>query len=557
MEGIQIIAYFETAKEGKIQEIKYDNEVKDGDTVRWSARAEIEGYTFDIEDSVTGRKDIIGYRIIRRIKGRPEKGFKNSGNGIMFALSFPIDSPPNCKWRFCKPTIDLSRPRRMVYKKREFYQGEKASGIIFGMYNCDKKNMYSIYRSSPWVENMERQKTLMPKKHSDNEMAALGYEIVEKDKLQLMISWPMNESYYPLDGSEIDINLDYLAEKSKSETFADGIFVAYKHLVSQVLDLKEESLREERIDLLQKAHERFKALYRNEEGRAEGFNGDADIMGFGMKERNVKIANFMAITAGDEWLKVQERMADFYANNCITSTGFAYTKFDRSKNEAISDFEGNYLLAMCQGVFDIFTAYKILKKKGIRKPALLEQTRKFADYLLRIQNSDGSWYHAYDNYGQECEAPVLEKMSLEIQQGTKKSGTEVPLCFMARLALYLESVGLHADEYRKSAVLCADYVLKNIIRFEMYLGGDPAFPAAPQKDAAKFALMGLYNTYDLTKDEKYLKGAVTAAKLFVVWNNRDYPCDCVELYKLGKVTGDRCFIDSTYFAYMDFDPELL
>lgn len=557
MEDRMIKCYCELAKEGVRTQISLDDIVEGDGIVSYSAKFSAGGYAFSVEYSVEERKDITGLRIRFSIKGKPAGKLKEKDDGIMFCLALPIDTPPGCKWRFCTPAIDLSRPRRLSFKKKALQQDREAWGSIFGMYNCDKQVMYSIYRSSILNDGIEVPHTMVPKQHDDSQMAALGYEVVEKDRFSLMLSWPRTKAYFPLDGGRIDTLLDYSVYKTKAPTYADGLFDAYIHLTDEVLDVSEESMREERIGLLKKTQEKYGALYRNYEGMPEGFNGENNILGFGQRERNVKVACFMAVTAGGCWIDVLDRMSSFYANRCVTSSGFAYTKFDRTKDAPVLDFDGNYLLPMCQGVFDIFTAYKILKKKGINRPALLEQTRKFADYLVRIQNSDGSWYHAYDENGNDTDAPVLERLSLERFQGTKKSGSEAPLCFMSRLAIYLESIGLNAAEYRNSAEKCAQYVLKNIIRFEMYLGGDPAYPSAPQKDAAKFTLMGLYNTYELTKDEKYLKGAVTAAKLFVVWNTKDTPCECIELYKLGLVTGEKYFIYATYFAYMDVDMELI
>ncbi len=557
MDDRLIKSYYELAKEGVRTEVDIDSIVEKDDTVFYSAKVSAGGYSFIMEYSASERKDITGLRIRCHIKGAPEGKIKDRDEGIMFCLALPIDAPAGCKWRFCTPSIDLSKPRRFSYKKKALQQDAEALGNIFGMYNCDKQIMYSIYRSSILNDGIEVPHTMVPKNHDDSQMAALGYEVFEKDRFNLMLSWPRTTAYYPLDGKKIDIVLDYSAYKTKASTYADGIFDAYIHLTDEVLDVSENSMRSERFELLKKTQEKYGALYRDYEGMQEGFCGDNDIMGFGMKERNVKIASFMAVTVGGKWIDVLDRLSSFYANRCVTSSGFAYTKYDRSKGEPVMDFEGNYLLGMVQGVFDIFTAYKALKKMGIIRPALLEQTRKFADYLISIQNSDGSWYHAYDEYGNDVEAPVLEKLSLELLQGTKKSGSEAPLCFMARLALYLESVGLHADEYRKSAQKCAEYVLKNIIRFEMYLGGDPAYPSAPQRDAAKFTLMGLYNTWELTGEKKYLDGAVTAAKLFVVWNTKYTPCDCIELYKLGLATGEKYFTYATYFAYMDVDLDII
>ncbi|MBR5376926.1 MAG: hypothetical protein IK139_06560 [Lachnospiraceae bacterium] len=548
---------YELEGEGVRTEAEIDSIVNKDDTVCYSAGISAGGYSFIMEYSVCERSDITGLRIRCHIKGTPAGKKKDKNAGIRLSLALPIDAPAGCKWRFCTPSIDLSSPRRFSYKKRVLQQDEEALGNIFGMYNCDKQVMYSIYRSSTLNDGIEVPHTMVPKNHDSSQMAALGYEVVEKDRFNLLLSWPRTTGYYPLDGRKIDIVLDYSAYKTKAATYADGIFDAYRHLTDEVLDLSEDSMRSERLELLKKAQAGFGALYRNYEGMPEGFCSDNEIMGFGMKERNVKIASFMAVTAQGKWVGVLDRISSFYSNRCVTSSGFAYTKFDRSKDEPVKDFEGNYLLAMCQGMHDIFIAYKVLKKNGMARPALLEQSRKFADYLVRIQNSDGSWYHAYDENGNDAEAPVKEKLSFEKLQGTKKSGSEAPLCYIARIALYLEKMGLHADEYRESAVKCAEFVLKNIVRFEMYLGGDPAYPSAPQMDAVKYTLMGLYNTYELTHEEKYLKGAVTAAKLFVVGNTKYTPCECIELYKLGLLTGEKYFTYATYFAYMDVDLEII
>jgi len=543
---------------GERKEIRYGEHESSGGADILRASFSEGGYFFEIEDITAERKDVPGVLVSRSIKARPEEDFNECSEGIMFEVMLPVELPPNCKWRFCSPSIDMTRPRKMVYKKRKTYQGEIESGNLFGAYNCDKHVMYSIYRSSMSLKGI-----LIPKestfKHirQMESMAALGYEVIGRDELEFIISWPMATDYYLMDGSPIDIYLEYTILTDKAPTFSDGMFNTYKHFVYEVLKPDINEIKKERTDGFRQTKERLEGLYRRTENGPESFSGDSDVIGYGMGERNIKLALFMAFSEGGKWIGVLERMTDFFVSKCVSTSGFGYTSFDIKENRPVSMIEGNYVIAMTEAAFDVLRAYRFLKKRGINKPAWLELVRRYADYLIKIQNSDGSWYHAYDEEGNEVEIRTKEKVRFEVKDAVRKTGAGVPLSLISRLAIYLESINLNADEYKAAAILCAQYVIKNIVRFEMYLGADPDYPSAFAKDSAKYALMGLYNAYEMCGDEKYLEGAVSAAKLFVVWNNGDFPCDCVELYKLGLKTGEEIFTMSTYYSFMDFDIEEL
>ena len=553
IQGIR--SYYELISEGERKEADHESVSHEGEGALYRSSFDAGGYSFEIEDLIEDRSDVPGIRISRKIHGTPLDVKREYPDGIMFALSLPMDTTPDCKWRFCSPTIDLTKPRKMIYKKRMYNQNEEAIGNIFGAYNCDTKTMYSIYRCTDTARKIVKEYTLRQQQRHEEDMAALGYEVTGRDQLELIISWPMTTEFYLLDGSEINVGVEYTTIRDQAPTFADGVYAAYKNLLKEVINLTRGPLRQERLEHLEQTKKRLKENHTHLEGGCESFYGRSDVIGYGLNERNLRIALFMAINCGGEWMDTAERMVEFYVNHCTASSGFAWTKFDLRTMEPVSDFDGNYVLPMTQALYDVFMAYKDFRRRGINKPAWLESTRKFADFLVRVQNSDGSWYHAYDMDGNEADAPNLDKVRPQIKDASRKTGAEVPLCFLSRLVMYLESIGLNADDYRKSALECAEYVLKNIIRFEMYLGGDPEYPSAPDKDAARYTLMGLYNVYKMSGDRKYLDGAVTAAKLFVVWNNRDYPCDCIELYKLGMEIKEEIFIVSTYYAYMDFDIE--
>ena len=70
-------------------------------------------------------------------------------------------------------------------------------------------------------------------------------------------------------------------------------------------------------------------------------------------------------------------------------------------NPTIQGFEPypHYIRMMADGLEAILDAYVYMRNKGEERPAWLAFLRKAADWLVRNQNEDGSFYRAYNTDG--------------------------------------------------------------------------------------------------------------------------------------------------------------
>lgn len=546
-------SYYELIYGKGRKQLTYDSIEKTDGGILCSVSFNEEGYEFKITDRITQGSN--GRKVERHIEGRPGSDYKACADGIRFSLILPMETDKNCRWRFCSPSIDMTKPRKMVYKKSVSYVDADMAGAMFGAYNCDKHIMYSIFRTATG-SGMDRSRTAAANTRARDEMAALGYEITGRDQLKFMMSWPMTSGYYLMGGADIDVRLNYSTSVDQAPTFADGMYEVYRYLTEKTCDFSEDAVRKVLEKRIVRLKDKFGQLYSAPEGMAESFSGESDLLRYGLTDRELKISLFMAVMCGGEWMGVCERMVDSFISECVTSGGFVYTIYDRRKKEVRTDTDGNYLRAMSEAAYDVLCAYRLFRKRGIIRPAWFEKVRRFMDFLVRVQNLDGSWFQAYHEDGSEAEVKPVKKIRMEVVEGTKKAATAIPLGLVAQFVKMLDELKLNAGVYRRCAEKSADYVLKNNIRFESYMGGDPLHPDELAANAARYSMMGLYNMHCISDDRKYLDGAVTAARMFVIWNS-DIPCHCIELYRLGKETGEELFCQMTDFVYMSDDKELL
>jgi hypothetical protein len=147
-------------------------------------------------------------------------------------------------------------------------------------------------------------------------------------------------------------------------------------------------------------------------------------------------------------------------------------------------------------------AYRLAVAHGISRPEWLEAITMFADFLVRAQNPDGSWYRCYNWSGgrfRDGDNGIREPGG-NITQSESKKNTTMPVRFLGKM---YELTG--KDEYKTAALAAGDYIYNHLYPENKYYGGTCDNPNAVDKEAGVFAMYAYDALYMLTKDEKWIE----------------------------------------------------
>ncbi|MDF2960694.1 MAG: hypothetical protein K0S39_2429 [Paenibacillus sp.] len=187
---------------------------------------------------------------------------------------------------------------------------------------------------------------------------------------------------------------------------------------------------------------------------------------------------------------------DFWVRTAMTESGLPHMCY----HPGIKEFEPypHYIRMLADGIEAILDAYLYMRKIGDERPAWLEFCGKTADWIVNIQNADGSFYRAYNT-----------DSSIRMDS---KANTPSVIRFLVQF--YLVS----GDERYKAAAIKAgdwsyDYAYLNM----EYRGGTCDNMDIMDKEAGIYALFGFLALYDLTGEDKWLEGAIGAADYTETW----------------------------------------
>lgn len=187
---------------------------------------------------------------------------------------------------------------------------------------------------------------------------------------------------------------------------------------------------------------------------------------------------------------------DFWVRTAMTESGLPQMCY----NPSLKGFEPypHYIRMLADGIEAILDACLYMRRKGDERPAWLEFCRRSADWLLSVQNEDGSFYRAYNADG-----------SVRMNS---KSNTPSVIRFLVQF--YLVS----GDErYKTAAVKAGEWSYENNYRNLEYRGGTCDNLDIQDKEAGIYALFGFLALYDLAGEEKWLEGAIGAADYTETW----------------------------------------
>ena len=187
---------------------------------------------------------------------------------------------------------------------------------------------------------------------------------------------------------------------------------------------------------------------------------------------------------------------DFWVRTAMTESGLPHMCY----NPNIKGFEPypHYVRMLADGIEAILDSYLYMRRKGDERPLWYDFCRKTADWIVGIQNEDGSFYRSYhtDN-------------SIRMNS---KSNTPSVIRFLVQF--YLVSGDIR---YKEAAVKAGDWSFDHAYKNLEYRGGTCDNSDIQDKEAGIYALFGFLALYDLTGEDKWLEGAIGAADYTETW----------------------------------------
>ncbi len=172
-----------------------------------------------------------------------------------------------------------------------------------------------------------------------------------------------------------------------------------------------------------------------------------------------------------------------------------------------------FIRCLVDGMDGILEGYKCAKENGKEHKNWYNALIKVADHLCNVQNSDGSFYRAYDY----MTGKVSTNKTQAKYQCDSKLNTPIAINFMAKMYELTKDAF-----YKESALLAADYVYDEIyLKYGKFVGGTPDNPNVTDKEAAVFAMEGFLSAYFICdnqeKKQKYLEACEFSAVCAMSW----------------------------------------
>jgi hypothetical protein len=190
-------------------------------------------------------------------------------------------------------------------------------------------------------------------------------------------------------------------------------------------------------------------------------------------------------------------IVDFWVRTAMTDIGAPNVCY----NPTINGFEPMpfWTRMIADGLENILDAYVYMKKKGIDKPGWLEFCRKAADWLVRIQNEDGSYYRAYNT-----------------SDGSMRMDSKANTISVVRFLIQFYLV-TGEEKYKETALRAGEWAYDNTYRNMEYRGSTCDNADIIDNESGIYAMFGFLALYDLTGDDKWLEALIGAADYTETW----------------------------------------
>ena len=244
-----------------------------------------------------------------------------------------------------------------------------------------------------------------------------------------------------------------------------------------------------------------------------GFVGQQIPLGFQLLRNGVLYSDPTSLAHG-------KAMLDFWASHAGQPSGLPRTDFDalNQKFQVVGSPTCPYpifLRNVTDGMEGMVVAAIFAREHNMPQPAWEQFSDAFGDWLVSNQNSDGSFYRAYDSAGQVYTDPCLTQDPYAVS----KSNTADPIRFLVELYF---ATGSH--RYLEAAKDAGNYALENIYNTVQYRGGTIDNPDVIDKEAGVEAMHGALALLDAAiaegdgdAERVWLKASQDAADYTETW----------------------------------------
>lgn len=199
------------------------------------------------------------------------------------------------------------------------------------------------------------------------------------------------------------------------------------------------------------------------------------------------------------------------------------------------------LRQLCDGAEGMLEAMRFTERYAPDEDinAWWEFVYNFANFLVKAQNDDGSWYRAYDYDGKLLTED--NKYGITVTENTLadvKYNTQIPIRFLCRMYEYTGE-----EDYKTAAEKAGEYVEEHVIGELYYKAGTLDTNGVLDREAGIYAMYAMTSLYSVTGEAKWLENAEYAAVYAMSWT---YTYDFIVENPSGNMAGK--FLEKGYTA---------
>ena len=181
---------------------------------------------------------------------------------------------------------------------------------------------------------------------------------------------------------------------------------------------------------------------------------------------------------------------DFWTKHTMTDAGFPRLWVHLSVHQP--EPQPLWVRQIGDGLEAILDAYVFEARRGIYHESWMDYCVRTADWLVKAQNEDGSFYRSYRDDGSCCM--------------DSKASTQCVVRFLVQLYLVTRK-----EDYLQTALRAGEWSYLHQYQLFEYRGGPCDTSDILDKESGIYAMFAFLSLYDLTGEGKWLKAACGAA----------------------------------------------
>ena len=228
-------------------------------------------------------------------------------------------------------------------------------------------------------------------------------------------------------------------------------------------------------------------------------------------------------TGNDEYINRGRSMADMWAEHSGNQSGTVNAFL---LNNGTFYNMPCYLRRMTDGMEGMLDCVILGEEKGENTEKWRNITVKYADFLVGVQNADGSFYRAYDKGGNLFRKDNRYRQIEDIDGvcADTKTSTPIPIRFLVHMYSHTGD-----EKYLNAAAKAAAYCIEKLVPMGKYAGATCDGTERTDRETGIYAMYGFSDLYAATGEKKYLDAACQAAVYSASWTM---------LYDYKAATGD-------------------